>query len=67
MNPQPLKLVDAETCKVWFAAIGSLGLTVAQINGILTTVVLIGSAIYTWRKALMPKGKVRKEEEDREL
>lgn len=50
-----MQLFDWDTGRVYVAAAVATGLTIAQVNAILTTVVLIGTAIYTWRKALKKK------------
>ncbi|MDE2099803.1 MAG: hypothetical protein KGL39_21300 [Patescibacteria group bacterium] len=46
------QMCDSESYGVWFAAVASAGLSLAAINAALTTVVLLGTAIYTWRRAL---------------
>lgn len=46
------EIVDAECVRVWIAAAVATGFSLAQLNVVLTTFILIGTAIYTWRKAL---------------
>ncbi len=49
------QLMDWESARVWCAAIGVTSLTLAEVNAFLTTIVLIGTIVYTWRKALRPR------------
>ncbi|CAK0780991.1 hypothetical protein CCP3SC15_850007 [Gammaproteobacteria bacterium] len=46
------ELVDLESLKVWGLGVGTTALTVAEVNSILTTAFLIGTVVYTWRRAL---------------
>lgn len=57
-------ILDLDTAKVFGVTIFSSGITLAQINTVINTVVLIGSAIYIWRKVL--KSKKKKDDEDTE-
>lgn len=43
---------DGETAKVFLAASGSTFVSLANFNIFLNTVVLIGTAVYIWRKVL---------------
>lgn len=52
MIARAVAFFDWETGRVLGVTVGAVGLTLSQVNAALTTVVLIGSAIYTWRKAL---------------
>lgn len=45
-------LFDWESCRVWLATIFAGGLTLAQINGLLTAVMILSTIIYTWVKIL---------------
>lgn len=64
------EFADEELAKVWLAAVTATGLSMTQINTGLTTIVLLGTVIYTWRKAIapLPNGprKHKRAKEDRE-
>ncbi|HVX56975.1 MAG TPA: hypothetical protein VHA37_04535 [Candidatus Saccharimonadales bacterium] len=45
-------MCDWETGGVWLAAAGSVTVRLSALNTALTTLVLLGTVIYTWRRAL---------------
>jgi len=51
------KFMDLEHARVLLAAGVAVvaKLTLSQVNTVLTTIVLVGTAIYTWRRALRRK------------
>lgn len=57
------ELWDFDASKVTFLAAFSSGVSLANINVFLNTIVLLGSIIYIWRKVLFPKKKKNDEEE----
>lgn len=52
-----IRFVDGETFRIWLGALTATSLTLAQINTGLTTFILIGTAIYTWRRVLRRRKK----------
>jgi hypothetical protein len=46
------QLCDLESAGVFAAAAGSVAARLSGLNTALTTIVLVGTVIYTWRKAL---------------
>lgn len=43
---------DGDLGRVWCVAMAATGINFTQVNAALTSVVLVGTIIYTWRKAL---------------
>lgn len=57
-------IFDFDTFRVAGVALFSTSFSLANINTLINTVVLVGSAIYIWRKVLKPKSKGEKPDEE---